>query len=118
LVRDPSGLTRIGPSNSGIASLKLRDHRRLAMTKDVDNSGIPEEIKRHAPRPLLRPGGSLKAMADEVDRMVRAEQAAANEARKRESEAPEPVKKKHEWGTRLNASRRRGIGYRISRDGG
>jgi hypothetical protein len=88
------------------------------MTKDVDNSGIPEEIKRHAPRPLLRPGGSLKAMADEVDRMVRAEQAAANEARKRESEAPEPVKKKHEWGTRLNASRRRGIGYRISRDGG
>lgn len=32
---------------------------------------VPERIRRHAPEPILRPGDSWAARADEVDRRVR-----------------------------------------------
>lgn len=85
------------------------------MTKDDKSSGIPDDIKRHAPKPVLRPVGSLKWMADEVDRQVQAERVAAHKAQEQKP-AAEPVKKETGWGARLSASRKRGIGFRMSRD--
>lgn len=38
--------------------------------------GVPERIKSHAPEPTLRPGGSMTAAADKVDRKVREDQEA------------------------------------------
>jgi hypothetical protein len=87
------------------------------MTKDSKSSGIPDDIKRHAPRPVLRPGGSLKWMAAEVDRQVQAERVEAYKAREQKPATRESVKKETGWGARLSASRKRGIGFRMTRDG-
>lgn len=38
---------------------------------------VPEHIKKHAPKPVLRPGGSWAADADAVDQRVREQQDAA-----------------------------------------
>lgn len=43
---------------------------------------IPEAIKRHAPKPSLRPSGSMRAGADAVDQRVRE----ASEAKKARAE--------------------------------
>jgi len=79
------------------------------------NAGGTDDIRRHAPKPVLRPGGSLRAMADEVDRLVNAERAAA-ERPHQETPAPAEHVRQNGWSARLNASRRRGIGLRISRE--
>ncbi len=65
---------------------------------------VPDKIKRHAPRPVLRPDGSLRRMADEVDRMV--------------EERHDAAKARNEWAERLSSSRKRGLGYRITRNDG
>jgi hypothetical protein len=64
---------------------------------------VPDKIKRHAPRPVLRPDGSWRKMADQVDRMV--------------EETHDADRARNAWSTRLDASRRRGLGYRITRNG-
>ncbi len=62
---------------------------------------VPEKIKRHVPRPVLRPGGSWRPMADDVDRLER---------EKRDAD-----KARNGWAVRLAESRKRGIGYRMGR---
>jgi hypothetical protein len=44
--------------------------------KEVRAPEIPESIKRHAPVPVLKPDGSWRARANEVDCRVREEKAA------------------------------------------
>jgi hypothetical protein len=72
---------------------------------------VPERIRKDAPTPVLRPGGSWVAMADAVDQGVREAQDAAkarqNEwaARKKTGEVTT-----NEWAARIK-SRRRGKGY-------
>lgn len=66
----------------------------MTIKNDIDLSGefsmpertdgeheIPERIKRHAPTPVLRPGGSWAKQADAVDQRVREQQDAAKARR-------------------------------------
>ena len=68
------------------------------MADEKDNSGktleVPEKIKRHAPRPVLRPDGSWRRMADQVDRIL--------------EEKQDADRARNAWSARLDASRRRG----------
>jgi hypothetical protein len=57
---------------------------------------IPERIRQHAPKPVLRPGGSWAALADAVDQRVR--------------EAQDAAKAEAEWAARIRSGRRRGRG--------
>jgi hypothetical protein len=66
---------------------------------DRQSADVPEGIKRHAPRPVLRPDGSWRTMADAVDR-AEFEKAEASAVRRR---------------ARMAASRRLRLGFRMSR---
>lgn len=44
--------------------------------QEAETAAVPERIRRHAPAPVLRPDGSWKARAEEVDRRVREQQEA------------------------------------------
>jgi hypothetical protein len=76
---------------------------RSGMVKDEGGKipEPPEKIKRHAPRPVLRPGGNWRRMADQVDRMV--------------EEKHDADRARDVWSARLDASQKRGLGYRITR---
>jgi len=89
-----------------------------------ENQGVPEEIRRHAPRPVLRPDGSLRQLARDVDRNV-AENEAARKSRDKWNARVRDAKQEIEsgyakgesdcWAARLSASKKRGLGYRIGR---
>lgn len=67
-------------------------------------AAVPERIRKDAPEPALRPGGSLSAQADEVDRRIR-ERKEAEVAKKKwlkQTSAKE--------GERLRARFRRSVG--------
>lgn len=49
---------------------------KAAQQQSETTADVPERIRRHAPAPVLRPDGSWKARADEVDRRVREQQEA------------------------------------------
>lgn len=57
---------------------------------------VPEAIKRHAPIPELRPGGSWRARADAVDRAVH--------------EADEAAKARQSWADRASTGQKQGMG--------
>jgi len=63
---------------------------------------VPERIRRHHPHPQLRPDGSLRAMADAVDRAV--------------IEREDARKAERVWAERL-AARQQGIARRGRRMG-
>jgi hypothetical protein len=89
-----------------------------------ENQAVPEEVRRDAPRPVLRPDGSLRQLARDVDRHV-AENEAARKSRDKWNARVRDAKQEIEsgyakgesdcWATRLNASRKRGLGYGIRR---
>ncbi len=58
---------------------------------------VPEQIKNHAPKPVLKPGGSWRARADAVDQSVR-ERQDANAA-------------KRKWAERINTGAKRSKGF-------
>ena len=62
--------------------------------KDVPSATIPESIRQHAPVPVLKPDGSWKARAQEIDQRVREEKAAQ--------------KAKNEWAARAAARKPEG----------
>lgn len=62
---------------------------------------VPESIKRHAPAPSLRPDGSWRARADEVDRLVR--------------EQEEAQKAKSKWAARTEAQQAEKLGSKFRR---
>jgi hypothetical protein len=72
------------------ASFEGRETKAQAQTGEV-----PERIRKDAPAPTLRPGGSWKARADAIDRNVREAQDAA-QARKG-------------WAARIKAERKQGM---------
>lgn len=66
-------------------------------TKPESQTGeVPERIRQHAPKPVLRPDGAWAALADAVDQRVR--------------EAQDAAKAKSEWTARVRTERRRGMG--------
>lgn len=62
---------------------------------------VPEQIKKHAPEPVLRPGGCWKARADAVDQKVR--------------EAQDAAKARHEWRSRIKTERKESMGMSFKR---
>ncbi len=79
---------------------------------------VPEAIKRHAPTPVLRPGGSWAPMADAVDQNVRESRDAAK-ARQNEWAARQKTgaDASNEWAARIKSHRRgKGLGFGYRRD--
>ena len=76
--------------------MKTDDHAGRA------SPDVPESIKRHAPRPVLRPDGSWRAMADAVDRT--------------ELENADAEKARQKWAARISSSRKLRLGFRMARD--
>ena len=62
---------------------------------------VPPRIKKHAPAPVLRPGGSWKARADAVDQKVR--------------EAEDAAKARKEWAARIKTMRKQSMGMSFKR---
>ena len=62
---------------------------------------VPEQIKKHAPKPVLRPGGSWRARADAVDQKVR--------------EAQDAAKARKEWAARIKTERKQSMGMSFKR---
>jgi hypothetical protein len=61
---------------------------------DAAKGEVPERIRQHAAKPVLRPAGSWAALADAVDQRVR--------------EAQDAAKAQAEWASRIRNRRRRG----------
>jgi hypothetical protein len=88
------------------------------------DQGVPEEIRRHAPQPVLRPDGSLRQLARDVDRNV-AENEAVRKSRDKWNTRMRNAKQEIErgyaegesdcWAARLSSSKKRGLGYRIGK---
>ena len=76
----------------------FKDPTPQAKAKDSD-AEVPERIQKHAPTPTLKPGGSWRARADQVDRQVREKQ--------------EVKKAKNGWDKRLKGSLRKGKGFNL-----
>lgn len=68
----------------GSERIALLRRQRREMTKNGNSggerAGIREDVRRDAPRPILRLDGALRAVADEVDRPMRAERGNAEMA--------------------------------------
>jgi hypothetical protein len=80
---------------------------------------VPERIRKDAPRPALRPGGSWAPLAGAVDQNVREAQDAAkarqNEWAARKSEGAQAG---NEWAARIKSRRQgKGMGYGHCRSG-
>lgn len=65
---------------------------------------VPTRIKKHAPAPVLRPGGSWRARADQIDRHVREQ----DEARRAETTWAQRTQARQ--GERLKTGFRRSAG--------
>ena len=72
-----------------------------ALTAEPQNGEVPERIKKHAPKPVLRPGGSWKARADAVDQRVR--------------EAQDAAKARKEWAARIKTAHKQSMGMSFRR---
>lgn len=81
--------------------LKAAFEGREVKAQQPQPGNVPEQIKQHAPEPVLRPGGGWTRQADAVDQRVREEQDAA--------------KAKNEWAGRLTARHRLGVRMAFSR---
>ena len=78
------------------AAFEGRENKGESQTGEV-----PPRIKKHAPAPVLRPGGSWKARADAVDQKVR--------------EAQDAAKARKEWAARIKTVHKQSMGMSFRR---